>query len=90
MNPADGAIVPVELLRPSMAVVDVVYGHGETALIKAAWEIGARAFDGLGMLIEQAALTIEIWALEQERILEAPRDLMLEAARRELANRSHS
>jgi len=84
MNPTDGVVVPVELLRPSMVVVDVVYSHGETALVKAAREIGAKAFDGLGMLVEQAALTIEIWALEQERILEAPRDLMLEVARREL------
>ena len=88
MNPSDAPIVSAELLRPTMVVVDVIYGHGETALIKAAREIGARAYDGLGMLIEQAALSIEIWAASQNLKLTAPRTLMLEAAQKELAKRS--
>jgi len=87
MNPTEKPIIPVELLRPTLVVVDVVYGHGETALIKAASEACARFYDGLGMLIEQAALSIEIWAASQRMQLTAPRALMHEAALNELARR---
>ena len=87
MASTDEAVVPVELLRQDMVVVDVVYAHGETALIQGARERGAKAFDGLGMLIEQAALSIEIWAQAQGLKLEAPRELMQKAAHQELANR---
>ena len=87
MNASDEAVVPLELLRPGMMVYDVVYGHGETALIKGARQRGAKAFDGLGMLIEQAALSIEIWAHYQGLELIAPRELMREAATTELSKR---
>jgi shikimate dehydrogenase len=79
MDPNDGSIVPADALRPELVVLDVVYGHGETALLKAAREAGAQAFDGLSMLIEQAALTIELWAREQGLELEAPREAMRRA-----------
>ena len=80
MAATESLLVPAELLHPDMAVVDVVYGHGETALAKAAGQAGASAIDGLGMLVEQAALTIEIWAREQGLSLEVPRDAMYQAA----------
>jgi shikimate dehydrogenase len=76
METNDETVIPPEALKPSLAVLDVVYGHGETALLKAAREVGATALDGLGMLIEQAALTIEIWAQAQGIPLVAPRDIM--------------
>jgi shikimate dehydrogenase len=81
MQPHDGSALPLELLRPDLVVVDTVYGHGQTALIKAARAIGAPAFDGLGMLVEQAALTIEDWLAAQGIIAEVPRDLMYTIAR---------
>ena len=84
MKPADEAVVPIDLLRPGLVVYDVVYGHGETALVKGARQIGARAYGGVGMLVEQAARTIEIWAAELELELKAPRGLMLETAYTEL------
>jgi len=84
MNPNDLPVVPVELITSKHTVLDVVYGHGETQLLREAKARGAAVFDGLGMLIEQAALTIEIWAAAQERTVTAPRDLMLMAAQNEL------
>jgi shikimate 5-dehydrogenase len=80
MNPSDGSVVPLEALRPDMIVLDVVYGHGETVLLKGARAVGAKAIDGLGMLIEQAALTIELWARARGISVEAPRALMRQAA----------
>jgi shikimate dehydrogenase len=85
MNPTDESVVPLEALRPELTVLDVVYGHGETALIRGAREVGAKAIDGLGMLIEQAALTVEIWAREQGVRVKAPREAMRQAALDRLA-----
>jgi shikimate dehydrogenase len=76
MNPKDTSIVPASALHSGLVVLDVVYGHGETALLRAAREAGAQALDGLSMLIEQAALTVELWAKEQGLELEAPREAM--------------
>jgi shikimate 5-dehydrogenase len=80
MGAADGAVVPLEALRPGLVVFDAVYGHGETAIIRGAREAGAVAIDGLGMLIEQAALTVEIWAQERGTPVEVSRATMRRAA----------
>jgi shikimate dehydrogenase len=80
MNPTDAPVVAPEALKAGLVVLDTVYGHGETALLRAARAVGAVAIDGLGMLIEQAALTIEIWARTQGCPVEAPRALMRHAA----------
>jgi shikimate dehydrogenase len=88
MRLGDPAVLPVELLGLQHTVLDVVYGQGQTALLRGAMAAGARAFDGLGMLVEQAALTIELWAQAQGRAVQAPRAVMLQAARAALAERS--
>jgi shikimate dehydrogenase len=88
MKPGDPAVIPVELLTSCHTVLDVVYGHGLTPLLAGAQLVGAQALDGLGMLVEQAALTIEIWAAARGLILTAPRALMREAALQELQSRS--
>jgi shikimate dehydrogenase len=88
MKSGDGSVVPPELLKSELAVFDVIYGHGESALIKQAREIGAKACDGVGMLVEQAALTIEIWAEERGITVKAPRELMYRVALEELTKRS--
>ncbi len=49
------------LLHAGQVVLDVVYGHGVTAMVAGARAAGAVAFDGLGMLVEQAARTDEVW-----------------------------
>jgi shikimate dehydrogenase len=53
MGMADGDPLPLDAakLAPSMFVGDVVAGHGETALIKAAREAGCRTADGDAMVI---------------------------------------
>jgi len=42
-------------------VADLVYGEGETALIRDAREAGARVVDGLEVLVRQGALSFERW-----------------------------
>ncbi len=53
MGMADGDPLPIDpaLLTPSMFVGDVVAGHGETPLIKAAREAGCRTADGDAMVV---------------------------------------
>lgn len=62
MCEGDAPIVDTALFHEGQAVLDTVYAHGETALVAGARESGAAASDGLMMLVEQAALTIEIWS----------------------------
>lgn len=58
MSPDDPAPFDVGLLRQGQVVFDVVYGHGETALMAAAHEVGCQAFNGEGMLVAQAVETV--------------------------------
>jgi shikimate dehydrogenase len=46
--------------RPSWAI-DLVYNPPDTAFMQAARSAGARAENGLGMLVHQAALAFELW-----------------------------
>ena len=55
------------------AVYDLVYNPPETRLISAARDAGQLVTNGLGMLVEQAALSFEIWTGYT-----APRDIMRE------------
>ena len=48
-------------LPAHLAVVDLVYRPIETRLLHQARESGATAFDGLGMLIAQGALSFQMW-----------------------------
>jgi shikimate dehydrogenase len=52
---------PVVLLGPGHHVVDLVYAPAVTPLMSAARERGATASNGLGMLIRQAGMQVEIW-----------------------------
>lgn len=58
MKPGDPAPFDTALLSPRQAVFDVVYGHGETALLAAARAAGCAAYDGSGMLVAQAVETV--------------------------------
>jgi shikimate dehydrogenase len=58
----DDSPLPENLSLPSNAFVyDLVYNPSETKLVKSARAQGLHATTGLGMLIEQAALSFEIW-----------------------------
>ena len=60
MQEGDPAPFDTSLLQDGQVIMDVVYGHGETALLKAARERGLKSFDGAGMLVGQAVLTATI------------------------------
>jgi shikimate dehydrogenase len=42
-------------------VYDTIYSAAQTPLVAAALEAGARAANGLSMLLHQGALAFEIW-----------------------------
>jgi shikimate dehydrogenase len=71
--------VPVDLIRSSMFVYDLVYDPAETPLMAAARERGAGVLGGLPMLVYQGAAAFEMWTGEP-----APLEVMFEAARRAL------
>lgn len=58
MSPDDPAPFDTALLSAHQVVFDVVYGHGETALLSAARQRGCEARDGAGMLVAQAVETV--------------------------------
>jgi shikimate dehydrogenase len=76
--PIDPAVIHCEHL-----VADLVYHPLDTALLRAARDAGARTFDGLGMLVHQAALQQHLWLghMPDVRVMRA-------AAEAELARRA--
>ncbi len=59
-------------LAPHLLVYDTVYAAGNTALLAAAAEAGARGANGLSMLLHQGALAFESW-FERDAPLEVMR-----------------
>jgi shikimate dehydrogenase len=73
---AGDASLPItaDALTKAQVVVDLVYEPRETPLLAAARARGAKAVGGLGMLVHQAALQVELWSGHP-----APMDAMFEA-----------
>lgn len=69
-------------LGPGVLVVDLLYDPPTTDLQRRAREAGATAVGGLGLLLEQAALSFELWTGTP-----APLDVMSAAALAVLADR---
>lgn len=82
-----GSALPLEetWLRPEHVVADLVYHPLDTALLRAARAVGARAVDGLGMLVHQAALQQQLWTGELPDVA-----VMRAAAEAELIRRAAS
>ena len=57
----DTVPVDVHALPRTIAVLDLAYRIGETALVRDSKARGLRAMDGLTMLVEQGALAFERW-----------------------------
>ncbi len=54
--------LPEGVIRPDTCCYDMMYGSEPTAFVRYARQCGARnAYDGLGMLVEQAAESFRIW-----------------------------
>jgi shikimate dehydrogenase len=54
-------LVPWDALAPGAFAYDVVYNPAVTPFVAAARAAGVRAESGLGMLVGQAALAVELW-----------------------------
>lgn len=80
MSAEDTPPVPIDWLRPGQVVLDMVYRPGDTALVREAARAGVTAMGGLGMLVAQGAIAIDIWAGEDRAQVKAPRDVMRAAA----------
>ena len=66
---------PVDLPFPRQAFLyDLIYNPSETALMQSARAAGLMSVNGLGMLVEQAALAFEIWTGQP-----APREVFRQA-----------
>jgi shikimate dehydrogenase len=52
---------PEEVPLPQAAVYDLIYAPFQTRLLKSAGAAGLQTANGLGMLVEQAALSLERW-----------------------------
>lgn len=61
MKPEDPSPLPREAFREGQQAFDLVYMYPETGFMKTAREAGARAANGLGMLLHQGAYAFEIW-----------------------------
>lgn len=72
LNRNDTLPIPVRLLAPHLMIYDTVYSTRRTALVSGAIDAGARAANGLSMLLHQGALAFEIW-FDQSAPIEAMR-----------------
>jgi shikimate dehydrogenase len=61
MRRTDPPLIPAGLLTPNLMVYDTVYAAGKSRLVEQAEAAGARAANGLSMLLHQGALSFEIW-----------------------------
>ncbi|MDP2182427.1 MAG: shikimate dehydrogenase [Actinomycetota bacterium] len=85
MNTDDPSPLPIEWLGTGQVVMDMVYGRGSTALLDGARSRGATTLDGLGMLVAQGAIAVDIWSDSAQT--RTPRDVMRSAAEKVLAER---
>jgi len=80
MGGEDPSPIPAAWLHEGQVVLDMVYRPGTTTLVREATQAGARALSGLGMLVAQGALAVDIWAGSDRAQMRAPRDVMRAAA----------
>ncbi|MEM6279152.1 MAG: shikimate dehydrogenase [Verrucomicrobiota bacterium] len=73
MKRTDPELVPPRLIEPHHLIYDMIYAPPRTRLMNDAEAAGARAANGLGMLLWQGVLAFEFWFNE-----EAPVDVMRE------------
>jgi shikimate dehydrogenase len=79
MKPADVRPIGPGAFRPGQLAFDLVYMHPETEFTRTAKGAGAKAANGLGMLLHQGARAFEIWTG-----LQPPVDVMRKTLEREV------
>ncbi len=85
MHPLEGeSSCPRRLLRPDLAVCDIVYNPRDTLLLREAASCGAATIDGVEMLVRQGARAFELWTG-----VAAPVELMRSVVTEELERASH-
>lgn len=60
-DPEELVDIDLDSLRPEVLVADVIPNPPHTAYLRAAAQRGAQTLDGLGMLVAQGAVAIELW-----------------------------
>ncbi|MDZ4655522.1 MAG: shikimate dehydrogenase [Coriobacteriia bacterium] len=83
MIAAGSSPVPVEWLSANQVVYDMTYTSADTVLLAGARNAGAKAIGGLGMLVAQGALAVDIWTESVQ--IRTPRAVMRAVAERALA-----
>lgn len=78
MKRTDPEVVPAHLLAPHHLIYDMVYAPARTRLIADAEAAGARAANGLSMLLWQGVLSFEFW-FNREAPVEAMRQGLLDS-----------
>lgn len=61
MKPGEASLLPPEAFHAGQCAMDLIYTAPETPFVRAAKAGGARAVNGLGMLLHQGAKQYEIW-----------------------------
>jgi len=75
MKADDAALIPGKALNSKLMIYDTVYASGKSRLVVDAESVGARAANGLSMLLHQGALSFEIW-FGRQAPLEAMRNAL--------------
>ncbi|MGH2520736.1 MAG: hypothetical protein ACRDF8_13075, partial [Chloroflexota bacterium] len=75
--------LPPDALPPGVLLYELIYNPATTRLMEAAQAQGGQAVNGLGMLVRQAALAVDMWTGRMPAL-----DGMFAAAQRELARRT--
>ena len=76
---SDHSPIPSRLLAPHLMIYDTIYPSRKTALMSAAIDVGARAANGLSMLLHQGARGFELW-FGREAPVEVMRRQLVSAA----------
>jgi shikimate dehydrogenase len=86
MAPRDPLPVNPHWLHAGQIVCDMIYAPMQTRLLEEAQRAGATAVGGLGMLVHQGAMALELWNAGSNESV--PRDVMRRAAEHVIAERT--
>ncbi|MDA1191232.1 MAG: shikimate dehydrogenase [Candidatus Poribacteria bacterium] len=78
MHTHDALSLPDELFAPTMRVYDIIYAPPETPLLRQAANRGCQTLNGLGMLVHQGAIALELWSGKTAPV-EVMRDALIES-----------